>query len=171
MINPLSYPELISQDTKFATEKKQMEFQLTSGPPVKSILYPLDLQHIVMYDCRLWRFHRKSTLFIPGIQKTATKTHFRIKSGQLFTTSSSEFEIKFLFLQQILFMCAVSCLFVFLRGGIYFFLLLIITFLCQNCLAQIENKGEKYTIITSSRMIPPQTCSKLSPKDFYLSRI
>ena len=111
MINPLSYPELISQDTKFATEKKQMEFQLTSGPPVKSILYPLDLQHIVMYDCRLWRFHRKSSLFIPRIQKTATKTHFRIKSGQLFTTSSSEFEIKFLFLQQILFMCVVSCLF------------------------------------------------------------
>lgn len=85
----------MSQDTKFATEKKQMEFQLTPGPPVKSILYPLDLQHIVIYDCRLQRFHRKSTLFIPGVQKTATKAHLRIKSGQLFTTSSSDLKSGF----------------------------------------------------------------------------
>lgn len=81
-----------------ATQKKQMEFQLTPGPPVKSILYPLDLQHIVIYDCRLWRFHRKSTLFIPGVQKTTTKAHFRIKSGQFLTTSSSELKLNFNFI-------------------------------------------------------------------------
>lgn len=56
-----------------------MEFQLTPGPPVKSILYPLDLQHIVIYDRRRWRFHRKSALFIPGAQKAATKATSKSK--------------------------------------------------------------------------------------------
>lgn len=49
-VHLLSSPELILQDPMSGTLKKQMEFQLTPGPPVKSILYPLDLQHIVIYD-------------------------------------------------------------------------------------------------------------------------
>lgn len=148
-----------------------MEFQLTSGPPVKSILYPLDLQHIVMYDCRLWRFHRKSTLFIPGIQKTATKTHFRIKSGQLFTTSSSEFEIKFLFLQQILFMCVVSCLFVFFKRRHLFFPSISDNVSVLKLFSPNRKLGEKIHHYHIFKNDSPQTCSKLSPKDFYLSRI
>ena len=66
------------------------------------------------------------------------------------------------------YLCAWShvCLLVFLRGDIYFFLLLMITFLCQSCLAQIENKRGKYTIITSSRMIHHRPAVNYLPRIF-----
>lgn len=53
---------------------------------MKSILYPLDLQHIVIYGCRLWRFRRKSTLFIPEVQKKKKKGYKSPLHNQMWRT-------------------------------------------------------------------------------------